>query len=128
MQIDDVKDMTAEDKEKTASILAKVIVHLTDDKFERASRTAVNICFALKYALAMMAYIFIRNFAGLDWGELWMAIVAAFGLYNHELYINFKLKEQMVAEALAEADLKYENGDSNGKEDKDSAESKDVES
>lgn len=88
------------DKDKMIDNLAKLLVHTTNDAFERASRRAVLICFALKYAFATGIYIALRNFVGAQAGELWMAFVLAYAMYSQELYVNVKIKEGLVKSVL----------------------------
>ena len=94
---------TEDDKhEKLVENLAKLFVHVTDSAFEKASHRAVLICFALKYLLSIGMYIVLRNFAFAGLDELWIAIVLAYSLYGHEMFINMKVKEGMVKSILAE--------------------------
>lgn len=98
-------------KSKFIDNMAKLFVHITSDTFEQASRRAVLICFALKYAVGIGIYIALRNFISPVYGEAWMAFVFAYALYGQELYINTKVKEGLVKSILEKEDYDVEEND-----------------
>ena len=88
--------------DKTIDKLAKVMMHVTDDQFEHASKAAVLLCFALKFVLAAGVYMAIRYAGQQALADLFMLVVFAFGIYGNELYISMKVKESIVRKALEE--------------------------
>ena len=112
-------------KDKLIDNLAKLFVHVTSDSYEQASRRAVLICFALKYAIGIGIYILLRNFVGQVYGEAWMALVFAYALYGQELYISTKIKEGLVKSILSEQNNEEkDNEDSEDANDIEDAEEK----
>ena len=97
--------------DKTIDKLAKVMMHVTNDAFEQASRTAVLICFALKFVLAAGVYMAIRYVGQQALADLFMLVVFAFGIYGNELYISMKVKESIVRKALEEEVNAHEEKD-----------------
>ena len=82
-------------------------------EFERYSHSAVIVCFSLKYLLSVTVYILLRSFAGSQFSELWMAVVLAYALYGHEMYIDSKVKDELIRSALKENhDEEKDNKDS----------------
>ena len=71
-------------------------------EFERYSHSAVIVCFSLKYLFSVIVYILLRSFASSQFSELWMAVVLAYALYGHEMYINSKVKEDLIKSVLEE--------------------------
>lgn len=96
--------MDSDKKKRLIDSLAEVCVHVSSESYEKSSRFAVLICFALKFAVAVGAYIALRNLAGLEFGELWMAVVLAYALYGHEQFISMKIKEDLVKSILEKED------------------------
>ena len=77
-----------------------VMMHIADPSFERASKIAVLICFAMKFIIVVAGCLLLRhvNEAAAD---LFMLTALAYSFYGHELYINMKVKEELVRKVIA---------------------------
>lgn len=109
--------MNDDRKDKMIDGLAKTLAHMSSDSYERSSKYAVLICFAMKYVLAATIYIAARNFVGQMFGELWIALVLAYALYGHELYISLKIKEELIKSFLKKQQRDEKEDDEEDEED-----------
>lgn len=101
-------------KDNLVKDLASVMTHITDPSYEKASKKAIVICFALKFVIAVAGCMLLRH-VNEALADLFMLLVLAYSLYGHELYISMKIKENIVQNVINE-NLKKE--DDNGEENK----------